>query len=471
MDLSETLLSRELVTPEDLKAARQRQQVAGGLIGENLLALGAVRREQLQALGDEAPAPPRSLQDAGLAIRFLHDLLLKVFYISGSRTSSQILNTVKLTRQLLEPCLTELEKLKLIEVTAAESALIWRYALTSGGRKRAVAALEQSQYVGPAPVPLDEFYRQVERQSITHEQIEPGALEEKFSHLVLPRKLVGQLGAAINSGRTILLYGSSGNGKSSVARALGQVFRQTVYMPYCVSVDDQIIKIFDPAIHEEVPLPPEAGSAGMTAKADQRWVRCRRPLVHAGGELTLRMLDLDFNPISKFYEAPLQVKAMGGVFVIDDFGRQMVRPEDLLNRWIVPLEKKVDYLTLHTGKKFEVLFDEIVIFSTNMPPRDLLDEALMRRINYKLHVPAPTLEDYAIIFKRMCKLNNLEFSEDFLPCLEQFYARNKLQPAAYHPKSLIDHVVAVCKFEGRRPRLTVALLESALEHLIVRDSD
>jgi len=215
-------------------------------------------------------------------------------------------------------------------------------------------------------------------------------------------------------------------------------------------------------------MEPTAHSDNPAARSDPRWVRCRRPLVQSGGELTLGMLDLEFDPVSKYYAAPLQLKAMGGLFIIDNFGRQMVRPSDLLNRWLVPLEKKIDYLTMHTGKKFQILFDEIVVFSSNIPPTELMDDAMMRRVDYKLEVDYPTLEAYEVIFRRICKINSLEPFEGFMSCLEEFYTRTDITPAAFHPKSLIDDLLAICRFEGREPQLTQDRLERALARLDIK---
>ena len=322
-------------------------------------------------------------------------------YVSGIQTIPELSEHIKLTRRVVESLLTFAKTESLVEIRgpAENNYTIMRYALTNSGRRRAAEVLRRCEYIGPAPVPLAAYQMQVQKQTITNEIISIERLQDSLSHLVLPPHIVRKLGPAANSGRAILIFGDTGNGKTSIAEALAATFQQFVYIPYCIEADGQIIKFFDPAVH--VPADPEPNGNGYShpmllprIEYDPRWIRCRRPHIISGGELTLEMLDLDFDPLSKYYEAPLQMKAIGGAFIIDDFGRQRVRPNDLLNRWIFPLERKVDYLTLHTGKKFELLFDQLVIFATNFPPEELMDPAQLRRVHYKLKVDPPSAEDY-----------------------------------------------------------------------------
>jgi hypothetical protein len=352
----------------------------------------------------------------------------------------------------------------------------FRYSLTTKGREWAIEALAQSQYVGPTPVSLDSYIEQIERQKVTNERINRERIDNGFEDLVVPENFLDELGPAINSGRAMLLYGSPGNGKSSIAEGVGEVFGDVIYVPYCLELEGQIIKIFDPTIHKRVS--PENGlkSSALFAQEnqelDQRWVPCRRPVVITGGELNLEMLDLRYDPHAKFYVAPLHVKAIGGIFIIDDFGRQLVSPKDLLNRWIIPLEKRIDYLTLRTGKTFSIPFDELVIFSTNMRPEDLMDPAFLRRIPYKIEIGSPTLEDYRTIFERVCESQALGLTEDIINfVLEELHAHLDVPIARYQPKFIVDQVVLSCRYEGIPPVLTRERIDAAWQNLYVRHTD
>ena len=445
---------------------------------QSLEVLGFTEPEQFETRLPQPPPVPRTLQDTGLNGQLLLNFILKFLYVPALQTVSEISNPIKLSQRIVESLLETLKEQRLVQVTgtADNNPLILKYVLTSKGKERAIEALNQSTYMGPVPVPLATYQAQVERQTVTNERIHAEQLSQSFSHLVLPEKVLRQLGPGINSGRAILLYGSGGNGKSSIAEALGRTFQQAIYIPYCIEVDGQIIRIFDPALHEEDCSEPDSKSSeedglyGRSVKFDPRWVRCRRPAVITGGELTLKMLDLDFDSVSKYYEAPLQVKATGGVFIIDDFGRQQIQPHDLMNRWILPLEKRVDYLTLHTGKKFQVPFDEVVIFSTNIPPEVLMDPPSLRRIQYKLQIDPPTEKEYETIFLRVCKLHDLEFPQDlFSYLMDDFYKRNSLPLAGFHPKFIVEHVMAACKYEGVLPHFSHHLLQDALQNLVVNE--
>ncbi len=424
------------------------------------------------------PTAPKTIADTGIGFNLLLTLMLKSMYVSGLATPSEITKELRLPRAIIDFLLDEAREMALVEVLGSlgESPLSeLRYALTGKGRDWALDGLQQSQYVGPAPITLTDYSAEVEKQRVVNERINKDALLQSFSDLVLPLELVERLGPAVNSGRSILLYGPPGNGKTCVAEAIGSVFEQTIHVPYCMEVDGQIIKIFDSTVHREVAPPAESAASDddtqlrQKQETDQRWIRCRRPVVCTGGELTLEMLDLSFNPFSKFYEAPMQLKATGGVFIIDDFGRQLVNPQDVLNRWIIPLERGVDYLTLHTGKKFAVPFDELVMFSTNFPPRELTDTGALRRIYYKIEVGPPTKDDYETIFENECKSHGMELPDDILTFLsEEFYADGKNPLARYHPRFIIEQAVAICEYNDQPLRLDRALVTNVLRNLYAK---
>jgi len=476
MAVGELLLAKNLITEDQLKGVLQQQKIAGGRIGDNLIALGYITREKLDAILQEPPLVPKTIEQTGLETNFLINSLLRIMYVSALQTIPEISDQIKLTRNVVESLLDFAKKEALVEIRgpSEKNQNIMRYALTSAGKERASDALRRCEYIGPAPVPLDTYQVQVQKQTITNEIINMEKLKKALSHLVLSEDVIRQLGPASNSGRAILVYGAAGNGKTSIAEALVSAFEQPVYVPYCIEADGQIIKIFDPSVH--VVLPTSSNGANGAShpmflpqmENDPRWVRCRRPYIISGGELTLEMLDLDFDIHSKYYEAPLQMKAIGGIFVIDDFGRQRVRPHELLNRWIFPLERKVDYLTLHTGKKFALLFDQLVIFATNFPPEELMDPAQLRRVHYKLKINPPTADEYREIFRRICESYGLAFSEDIMAyLLNSFYLKHKVAFAGFHPKFIAEHVIAACNYLGTPPRITRQLLDDSLENMVI----
>jgi hypothetical protein len=412
-----------------------------------------------------APAPrePATIADTGLSYESLKQLLTKALY-SGEMSGVALGDQLCLSYALLEALLEHLRVEKLIEVrgAAGSGTAGFRYALTDLGRDRAAAYFDANGYVGPAPVPLAQYTGAMktlkdQRGFLTKERIAGG-----FSHLVVSPETLDQLGPAVNSGKAIFLYGPPGNGKTVVAEGIGRALGGDMYVPWALDIDGQIITIFDPVNHVRLDDEVENGSVIRAAARDRRWVRIRRPVVTVGGELTLEMLDLSFNPIAKFYEAPLQMKANGGVFVVDDFGRQRVRPRDLLNRWIVPLESRVDYLTLHTGKKFELFFDVLIVFATNLNPESLADEAFLRRIPYKIYAKNPTLEEFGRIFELNCRRQQLTYDPIVIEYLDRrYYQPRGLEMRSCHPRDIIAQVVDMCRYHGRPPQITRELLDQA----------
>ncbi|MCT4371930.1 AAA family ATPase [Yangia mangrovi] len=404
-------------------------------------------------------AAPKTVEETGLSESYLINHLCKVMHAGGTLTPAQIADVVKLPKLVCRQLIKQMTALMLVEAQGLDSADIKsdiRYSLTNLGKTWAMDALVLSQYIGPAPVTLEAFEAQIQSQSIAHEEIHRSELDRALAHLVIPDILKAQLGPAANSGRSMLLYGEPGNGKTSLAEALGQSFRDVVSFPYAILAGNQVIRFHDETLHQTAEL-PEGQPRG-----DLRWVPCHRPVVIAGGELMLHMLDLAFEHTARFYEAPMHLKALGGVFVLDDFGRQSEPPQAYLNRWIVPLEKGFDILSLHTGKKFSVPFDQLVVFSSNLMPEEMGDAAALRRIYFKIHVPSPTKEDYFSIFQAACEEVGIIWQPDVM---ERFFA-DKYETAGYvtsgaHPGFLLRHILAACRYLDREPELSLELLELA----------
>jgi predicted ATPase with chaperone activity len=429
----------------------------------------------------DRPPPPRSIGETGLGLNNLIGLLLKTMYMRGLDRSSQLSNALKLNTAIVNALLEEIKEHALVEnlgLAGEHPHSEFRYALTGKGREWAIEALGQSQYVGPAPVSLEDYYRQVERQHLKLEQIDKDSLQRALGHLVVPDTLVRRLGPAINSERSMLLYGPPGNGKTTVAEVIGGIFKQIIHIPHCVDVDGTVIKVFDPTLHK--PIDDETNPERSTSRrvslrvddVDRRYVACHRPIIMTGGELTLEMLDLSFNPYARYYEAPLHMKAIGGTFVVDDLGRQLVRPEDLLNRWITPMEKRVDFLTLNTGKTFSIPFDELLIFSTNLTPDDIMDPAFLRRIPYKIELRAPDIGDFRALFRMLCEQHGIPYGDDIPDFTAKEIQATFEQPLAYYqPKFIVEQCIASCKYLEEELHLDQELLIDAMENLSARSAN
>ena len=363
---------------------------------------------------------------------------------------------------------------KLVEVRGAGGVGTagYRYALTDLGRDRAHQFLDICRYVGPAPVPLAQYNAHVRADTAARPWIDRDRLSRGFDHLVVNQGMYDQLGPAVNSGKSLFLYGAPGNGKTVVAEGIGRALGSDMYVPHAIDVDGQIITMYDPVSHLSTSTTGASQSVVAASAHDRRWEQIRRPVVVVGGELTLDMLDLTFNPIARFYEAPIQMKANGGVFVVDDFGRQRIPPRDLLNRWIVPLESRVDFLTLHTGRKFEVPFNVFIIFATNLKPDSLADEAFLRRIPYKIRAKNPTTDEYVKIFEMNCRKRGLAFDPVMVEyLLRKYYQPRKLQMRACHPRDLVEQVVDMCRYQQREPVITRDLLDAACASYFLEESD
>ncbi|MFY0666077.1 MAG: hypothetical protein JXQ97_15745 [Natronospirillum sp.] len=410
------------------------------------------------------PTAPRTIEETGLSDSFLVSLTAKILNEAGTMTPAEIAGVIKLPKLVCRMIIKEMIRLMLVEAQGLESDDVKsdiRYSLTDRGKFWAIDAMKVSQYIGPAPVTLEAFEAQVAQQSINHEEIHREELDDAFSHLVIPKILKAQLGPAANSGRSMLLWGDPGNGKTSLAEALGESFRDILSFPYAIIVGHQIIRFFDETLHKTGSLPESR------QRYDERWVPCHRPVVVAGGELTLEMLDLQFEENSRFYEAPMHLKALGGVFVLDDFGRQVQKPQEFLNRWIVPLEKGFDILSLHTGKKFRISFDQLVVFSSNMEPTELGDDAAQRRIYFKVFVPSPTREDYLQIFKDVCEEQGLAWNQEVMDAFyDQRYEKENFITSGAHPGFLVHHIFAACRYLDREPELSTDLLDLVWRNVV-----
>lgn len=408
-------------------------------------------------------APPATMAETGLHPDTLAQLMLKTL-IAGECSGTQLAESMRLPYSVLEAMVQHARVEKLVEVRGASGAgsAGYRYALTDLGRDRAMQFLDINRYVGPAPVPLAQYNAYVRACMAARPWIDRDCLSRGFDNLVVNQAMYERLGPAVNSGKSLFLYGAPGNGKTVVAEGIGRALGATMYIPHAVDVDGQTITMFDPVNHVRTALADASQSVVAAAAQDRRWEQIRQPVVVVGGELTLDMLDLTFNPIAKFYEAPIQMKANGGVFVVDDFGRQRIPPRDLLNRWIVPLESRVDFLTLHTGRKFEVPFNVFIIFATNLKPESLADEAFLRRIPYKIRAKNPTVEEYAKIFELVCRKKGIAFDPVMVEyLLRAYYQPRKLQMRACHPRDLVEQVVDMCRYQNREPMISRDLLDAA----------
>jgi len=417
------------------------------------------------------PLQPGSLADTGLATDAIDALLLKTLAL-GEAAGTTLAERLRLPYALLETRIERARAERLVEVRSAggTGTAGYRYALTDGGHERARRCLGVCAYIGPAPVPLDQYLAQVRRQADVQVEIDRERVLEGLHPLVLSRQTVDQLGPALTARRALFLYGPPGNGKSMIGSAIGRVLGGDVWVPHALDIDGQVVTVFDPVTHEAAPDDGPQALVASVLSSDRRWVRVRRPVITVGGELTLEMLDLAHNAASGVYEAPVQLKANGGVLIIDDFGRQRVAARDLLNRWIVPLESRVDYLRLQTGRAFEVPFDVLAVFATNLSPEKLADEAFLRRIPYKVLAKNPTVDEYRAIFAQTCFDHGLVYNPALVDHLRSTqYEPRGLEMRGCHPRDLITQVLNLCRYRGRPPAVTLDLLDEACASYFLDD--
>ena len=412
----------------------------------------------------EAPAPlaPAAMEETGLTSAFVSDLVLKLLYQKGQTTAADLADVICLPLpKILGPVLDFLKNEHLVEVKGGSgmAAATYIYVLSSKGAERAREAFARNGYVGAAPVTLGAYVNRVRAQSIGSLQITFEEIRKALQHLVLPEKTLRQLGPAINSGRSIFLFGPPGTGKSSIAETLSTMLKGSIVLPYSILVGQQLIRVFDPSRHR--PL------IALDARFDRRWVPVARPFVEVGGELTLEDLDLAFDETSKVHEAPFQMKASGGVLLIDDFGRQRASPEMLLNRWIVPLDRDVDFLTLSDGRKIEVPFDVLLVFATNRTPSSLVDEAFLRRIQYKIEIKPPTDQEFAEILRRVCEKQKITYYPKAAEWIAAYCRERNIPLRSCHPRDLMQHLGAASRFLLKPAELTPELVELSCETYFV----
>lgn len=420
---------------------------------------------------DSFPLQPRTIGETGLNFLFLIELLTKILFLRGQLHLADLVDHTRLSIGALEPLLSFMRTERLCEVTrSGEAETATAYNLTELGRLRAQDFLQKSQYAGPAPVTLQAYVEQVRKQSVIDMQVTRENLQQAFSGVVVKERTLKQFGAAMNSGRAIFVYGPAGTGKTFFSEKLAGLLSGNVAIPHAIVVDSEVIQVFDPLVHDEVVIDEVKSSLDRRSSLDARWVPCRRPVVKTGGELTLDMLDLDFDQAAKFYQAPPQVKANNGLLLIDDLGRQLTPAQDIMNRWIVPLDRHLDYLALHTGKKFMIPFDVIVVFSTNMPPKQLADEAFLRRLGYKIYIGVLEEEDYRAISRQVCNELHIPYSEKGLDYLlhQHHYKENKPLLACI-PRDILGQVRDIARYEGVQPELSEELLDWAWNNYFTRD--
>lgn len=427
---------------------------------------------QLREHAESYIPEPQSIEETELTMSFLSNLALKLIYYKSELTSVQIAETLALPfGGVVDLVMQFLKRENLVEITGSRGfgETGYQWVITSKGSDRAVRALERDRYIGPAPVPLPRYSEMVRRQSMNDLRVGPAGVQEALSHLVLPQELFNKIGPAVNSGRALFLYGPPGNGKTAIATSIIRMLKGNVYLPYAIAVDGQIIRLYDAVNHVRVDDPPDRSrnrrnNANGNGRLDRRWLKVRRPEIIVGGELIMESLDLAYDPISKTYEAPFQMKANTGLFVVDDFGRQTMRPQDLLNRWIVPLEERVDYLTLQTGQKIEIPFDQLTVFATNLDPRELVDDAFLRRIRHKLKVDFPDEGIFRKILQNECNTRNLDLQpEIFSYLMQRHYRTPDRNLRACHPRDILDQLRDISSYLGIQPTLSEQMIDAACE--------
>jgi hypothetical protein len=422
------------------------------------------------------PLAPTTLAQSGLNSDLVQQLLLKSLHFGGELTGTELVRRLGLSFSVFEPCLDFMKQQRLCEIAGGSvfGGASFRYRITDLGRSRAAAVLDQNQYVGYAPVPFA-LYRKymLDFRDAVPLRASRDDVRDAFSHLVVSDAIIDAVGPAVNSGHSMFVYGSPGNGKTMLAQAIRKLLHSEIAIPHALEVEGNIIRVFDPVNHEQLPLEEDHdGGLAIGVRYDRRWARCKRPLVMVGGELTMDALEVRYNDISGFYRAPVQMIANGGILVIDDFGRQHCSPRDLLNRWIVPLESRIDFLTLQSGQTFEMPFMVLLVLATNLKPTELADEAFLRRIRYKIFAESPTVDAFIRIFENYCVSKDIPFERPVVEhMLAHYYRPNQVPLRGCQPRDLITQALALASYLGQPARLTPSLMDAACESYFVHDRE
>jgi predicted ATPase with chaperone activity len=417
---------------------------------------------------------PQTLAECGLRLDLVVQMVLKQLHFAGELTGIALADRLGLVFPIIEPAIDQLKSQTLCEIVGGTNLgpPSYRYRITHLGRERAGLLLESNKYAGVAPVPVDQYRRFMEAYKASHPvRVTRKEVREAFRHLVLSDRVLDQIGPAVNGEHSLFCYGPPGNGKTVISQAIRNLMVDDFWVPSALEVDGSIIQVFDPVNHDPLTEADTSLLLDRPARQDPRWVRCRRPLVTVGGELTLDALELSFNPVSGYYRAPVQLLANGGVLVIDDFGRQRESPHALLNRWIAPLESRVDYLLLQSGQKVDLPFHVLVVFATNLKPAELVDEAFLRRIHYKVLAESPTPDDYRQIFENYCRSKEVPYDPSMVDyLLTQVYPARNIPLRGCHPRDLIDQALALARYLEQPRRLTTYLLEAACDTYFVDET-